>query len=182
MNVRTKLWTREEYDRLVAAGAFHAEARVQLIQGEIVETTPQSAAHATALRRLQKTLDAVFSEGYDVRAQLPLALGEQSEPEPDIAVVPGSLDDYRAHHPSTAALVVEIADTTLNFDRSRKQEVYARAQIPEYWIVNLADGMLEVYRDPRGSTYRTALRLTPGQAITPLAAPAAPLKIGDLLP
>lgn len=182
MNVRTKLWTREEYDRLVAAGAFQAEARVQLIQGEIVEMTPQSAAHATAVRRLQKILDTVFSQGYDVRAQLPLALGEQSEPEPDIAVVPGSLDDYRARHPSTAALVVEIADTTLNFDRSRKQGVYARAQIPEYWIVNLADGMLEVYRDPRAATYRIALRLTPGQAIAPLAAPAVPLKIGDLLP
>jgi Uma2 family endonuclease len=182
MSVRAKLWTRNEYDRLVAAGAFRPDARVQLIQGEIVEITPQTAAHATALRLLQKTLDAVFREGYDVRAQLPLALGEQSEPEPDIAVVPGSLGDYSAHHPSTAALVVEIADTTLHFDRSRKQEVYARAQIPEYWIVNLVDGVLEVYRDPQASTYRTALRLTPGEAITPLAVPAAPLKISDLLP
>jgi len=182
MSVRAKLWTRDEYDRLVAAGAFHPEARIQLIQGEIVEMTPQSAAHATTLRRLQRAMETVFREGHDVRAQLPLALGDQSEPEPDIAVVPGSLDDYRARHPSTAALVVEIADTTLDFDRSRKQEMYARAQIPEYWIVNLVDRVLEVYRDPQGSTYRTVLRLSVGGTIAPLAAPAASLKISDLLP
>jgi len=95
MSVRVKMWTREEYDRLVAAGAFQPETRAQLIQGEIVEMVPQSAAHAASIRRLQKVMDAVFREGYDVRAQLPLALGAHSEPEPDIAVVPGSLDDYR---------------------------------------------------------------------------------------
>ncbi|MDQ7844214.1 MAG: Uma2 family endonuclease [Armatimonadota bacterium] len=182
MSVRAKLWTREEYDRLIAVGALRPEARVQLIQGEIVEMTPQSAAHATALRRVQKVLDAVFSAGYDVRAQLPLALGELSEPEPDIAVVPGSLEDYRAHHPTTAALVVEVADTTLQFDRTRKQEIYAAARIPEYWIVDLVDAVLEVYRDPQGASYRTAMRLTPGQQITPLAAPQASVDIDALFP
>ncbi|MGQ0548838.1 MAG: Uma2 family endonuclease [Armatimonadota bacterium] len=121
MSVRTKQWTREEYDRLVAAGALHPEARVQLVQGEIVEMPPQSAGHATAVRRLQKALDGTFHEGHDVRAQLPLAAGTYSEPEPDIAVVPGSLDDYREQHPTTAVLVVEIADSTLGFDRRRKQ-------------------------------------------------------------
>jgi len=181
MSVRAKLWTREEYDRLVGAGAFHPEARVQLIQGEIVERTPQSAQHATALRRLQKALETVFREGYDVRAQLPLALEEQSEPEPDIAVVLGSLNDYRAHHPTTALLVVEIADTTLDFDRTRNRAIYAQAQIPEYWIINLVDRLLEVYRNPQGSAYLTALRLRLDEAITPLAAPAAHLRVGDLL-
>jgi Uma2 family endonuclease len=180
MSVRTKQWTREEYDRLVAAGAFHPEDRVQLIRGEIVEMIPQSAAHATSLRRLQKALDAIFREGYDVRAQLPLALGEHSEPEPDIAVVPGSLDVYRDHHPTTAALLVEVADSSLAFDRTQKLAMYAAAQIPEYWVVNLVDRVLEVYRDPQGAAYRTALRLGPDQAVTPLAAPAARLRVGDL--
>lgn len=73
-----------------------------------------------------------------------MALGEHSEPEPDIAIAPRSPEDYRAHHPSTAALVVEIADTTLDFDRSRKQEVYAQAKIREYWIVNLVDGVRRI--------------------------------------
>ena len=182
MSVRTKLWTREEYDRLVAAGAFHTEARVQLIQGEIVEMAPQSAAHATVLRRLQKVLDTVFRSGFDVRPQLPLALGPVSEPEPDIAVVPGSLDDYRKHHPTTALLVAEIADSTLDFDRTRKQEIYARAQIPEYWIINLVAGLLEVYREPQGAAYRTALRLGPDEIVAPLAAPATQLRVRDLLP
>lgn len=182
MSVRTKLWTREEYDRLVSAGAFRPEARVQLIQGEIVEMAPQSAQHATALRRLQKAMDTIFREGHDVRAQLPLVLGMQSEPEPDIAVVPGSLDEYRAHHPATAVLVVEVADTTLDFDRSRKQQMYAQAGIPEYWIVNLVNGVLEVYRDPQGSAYRTTLRLAAGETVAPLAKPAVQMKVGDLFP
>lgn len=182
MSVRTKLWTREEFDRLVAAGAFHPESRVQLIQGEIVEMPSQSPAHATAVRRLQKAMEAAFRGGHDVRAQLPLALGTHSEPEPDIAVVPGTLEDYRHRHPATAVLVVEVADTTLDFDRTRKQATYAQASIPEYWIVNLPEGLLEVCRDPQGSSYRTVLRLGPGEAIAPLAAPATPLKISDLLP
>ena len=149
VGVRTKLWTREEYDRLVAAGAFHPMARLQLVQGEIVEMAPQSAGHATAIRRLQKTLETVFVDGYDVRPQLPLALSDESEPEPDLAVVEGSLEDFRHQHPARAILIVEIADSTLNFDRGRKRAIYAAAGVPEYWILNLIDGVLEVYREPR---------------------------------
>lgn len=182
MSVRTKQWTREEYDRLVAAGAFPPEARVQLIQGEIVEMTPQSAEHATSLLRLQRVLDAVFRRSHHVRPQLPLAVGTHSEPEPDVAVVPGSLDDYRNHHPTMAALVVEVADTTLGFDRTRKQAIYAEAQIPEYWILNLVEGLLEVYREPKGSAYQTTLRLGRGEVVAPQAAPGAPFRVGDLFP
>lgn len=182
MSVRVKQWTREEYDRLVAAGAFRPEARVQLVQGEIVEMTPQSAAHATAVRRLQKALDSLFLGRYDVRAQLPLILSELSEPEPDIAVVVGALDDYRDRHPTTAVLLVEVADSTLDFDQTRKLEMYAVARIPEYWIVNLVAGVLEVYREPQGSRFRTALRLGPDEAVTPASAPTGRLIVRDLLP
>jgi Uma2 family endonuclease len=182
MSIRAKQWSREEYDRLVAAGAFRPGTRVQLVQGEIVEMTPQSAAHATALRRLQKALDSVFRETHDVRAQLPLALGELSEPEPDIAVVAGTPDDYRDRHPTTAVLLVEVADSTLDFDRTRKLATYAAARIPEYWIVNLVAGVLEVYREPQGPRYRTAQRLGPDEAVTPESAPAGHLIVRDLLP
>lgn len=181
MSVRAKQWTREEYDRLVAAGAFHPEARVQLIQGEIVEMTPQSARHATAVRRMQKALGPIFSGGYEIRPQLPLALSQLSEPEPDIAVVAGSLEDYRDRHPTSAVLLVEVADSTLDFDQTRKLEMYATARIPEYWIVNLLDSVLEVYREPLGRAYRALLRPGPDEDIAPLAAPAAGLKIRDLL-
>jgi Uma2 family endonuclease len=182
MGVWTKTWTREEYELLVHSGVFTPEARVQLVLGEIVEMTPQTPAHATAVRRLQKVMESVFRSGFDVRAQLPLALGERSEPEPDIAVVPGSPEDYRTHHPSAAVLVIEVSDTTLEFDRTRKLSMYAQNGIPEYWILNLAEGTLEVYRDPQGMAYRTALRLGPHEAVSPLAAPLAQVAVGDLLP
>ncbi|MDR7427524.1 MAG: Uma2 family endonuclease [Armatimonadota bacterium] len=181
MGVRTKLWTREEYERLVAAGAFPPEARVQLLQGEIVEMTPQSAAHAAAVELVQGALQALGAE-YRVRVQLPLALTPDSEPEPDLAVVAGPPRTRAEHHPATAVLVVEVADTTLEFDRTRKYAIYARARIPEYWIVNLVDHVLEVYRDPQESTYRTTLRLAPGQSIAPLAVPTSQIPVSDLLP
>jgi len=181
MSVRTKVWTRDEYDRLAAAGAFHPEAHVQLIQGEIVEITPQSAAHAAAVELVQGALQALGS-AYRVRVQLPLALGADSEPEPDLAVVTGSPRTRADHHPATAILVVEVADTTLDFDRTRKQAIYAQAEIPEYWILNLVNRLLEVYREPQESAYRATLRLTPGESIAPLAAPAVQIKVSELLP
>jgi Uma2 family endonuclease len=182
MGVRTKLWTREEYDRLVAAGAFHPMARLQLVQGEIVEMAPQSAGHATSVRRLQKALERVFGDGYEIRPQLPLALSDDSEPEPDIAVVEGSLEDFRQQHPTRAVLVAEIADSTLRFDKGRKRTMYAAAGVPDYWVLNLADGVLEVYREPRGSAYDTAQRLGPDDRVAPLAAPGRQLLVADLLP
>jgi Uma2 family endonuclease len=182
MNVRTKLWTREEYDRLVAIGGFHPEARVQLVEGGIVEMTPQSAAHATGVLRAQKALEATFSRGYVVRAQLPLALGTLSEPEPDVAVVYGTIDDYRDQHPTTALLVVEIADSTLLFERQDKQRIYAAASVAEYWIVNLLDRCLEAYREPGGSAYGVTQRLEADETIGPLAAPGTRIRISDLLP
>ena len=182
MGIRTKLWTREEYDRLVAAGAFHPMARLQLVQGEIVEMAPQSAEHATAIGRLQKALEQVFGERHVVRPQLPLALSDESEPEPDLAVVEGSLEDFRHQHPARAILIVEIADSTLDFDRGRKRAMYAAAGVPEYWILNLVDGVLEVYREPRESTYGAARRLGPDDRLSPFAAPGRQLRVADLLP
>ena len=182
MGVWVKQWTREEYDRLAAAGAFHPMARLQLIQGEIVEMAPQSAGHATAVQRLHKALEAGFGAGYTVRLQLPLALTDESEPEPDIAVVEGSLEDFRLRHPTRAVLVVEVADSTLSFDRERKQAMYAAAGVPEYWILNLVEGVLEVYRGPRASTYDVVHRLGPDDHVSPLAAPGRQLRVAGLLP
>jgi Uma2 family endonuclease len=182
MSVQLRRWTREEYDRLVELGMFREDEHVQLIEGEIVEMTPQNAPHATAVRLVQEALRTVFDPGFDVRAQLPLALGEESEPEPDIAVVPGSPRDYRDRHPSTAELVVEVADATWRFDRERKGRAYARAGIPEYWIVSLENRTLEVYRDPAGDRYRTEHILQPEEEVSPLARPDASIRVADLLP
>ena len=152
MAVRLRRWTREEYDRLVAVGVLGEDERVQLVEGEIVEMSPQGAWHATAVRLVEEALRRAFGEGFDVRVQLPLALGPDSEPEPDVAVVRGGPRDYRDRHPTgqDTVLVVEVAESTWRFDRERKAKVYAGAGIEEYWILNLEGRVLEVYRGPEG--------------------------------
>ena len=187
--VELRRWTRVEYERMIDAGVFEADERAELIGGEIVVMTPQKSLHATGVRLAQDTLSAAFGVGHDVRAQLPLALDPDSEPEPDVAVVSGSPRDYRYAHPTTALLVVEVSDTTLGLDRERKSGLYARAGIAEYWIVNLVDGILEVHRDPDsapeaqcGWAYRTVQPLRAVDTVSPLAAPAARIRVGDLLP
>ncbi len=181
MSVRAKVWTRAEYDRLIAAGAFAPDTRVQLVQGEIVEMTPQSRAHAVAVMAVEEALRDVFQVGYTIQVQMPLALGPTAEPEPGIAVIPGHFREYR-DHPTTAVLVVEVADTSLEFDRSRKAAMYAEAGILEYWILSLVDRRLEVYRDARGPAYETRLMLGPEETVSPLAAADASVRIGSLLP
>ena len=187
--VHVRRWTRAEYERMIEAGVFHPEERAELIGGEIVTMTPQGSAHATAVSLTQDALRAAFGLGHNVRAQLPLALDPDSEPEPDVAVVPGSPRDYRQAHPTTALLVVEVSDTTLSVDRARKGSLYARSGIAEYWIVNLVDAVLEVYREPGparethyGWAYQAVQRLRASGSVTPLAAPAARVAVSDLLP
>ncbi|MFQ5760380.1 MAG: Uma2 family endonuclease [Acidiferrobacterales bacterium] len=175
-------WAREEYDRMIAAGVFHPEARLELIDGEIVNMTPQGSLHATAVRLAEDLLRVAFSTGFDIRVQMPLALDDSSEPEPDLAVVTGSPREYRDAHPSGAVLIVEVADATLSFDRQQKKTLYARTGIQEYWIVNLTDEQLEVYRDPRGTDYTRKTTLRSGQSVAPLAAPESSISVIELLP
>ncbi|MCY4509331.1 MAG: Uma2 family endonuclease, partial [Acidobacteria bacterium] len=117
-----------------------------------------------------------------VRTQMPLAASGDSEPEPDLAVVPGDALDYLDAHPSGALLVVEVSDDSLHRDRTVKQRLYARCGIPEYWIVALPDARLEVYRRPAGDGYRDAVFLRAGETIAPLAAPTEAIPVADLLP
>lgn len=179
--VRRMRWTREAYDRLIEAGAFHPESRAQLIDGEIIEMSPQGSKHATAVYLVDQVLSATFKSAM-VRVQLPLALGDASEPEPDIAVVEGAPRDFTDQHPASALLVVEVSDATLRFDRTRKLAVYARAAIPEYWILDVKSATLEVYREPAGSTYRTKATLAAGETVSPHARPDAAIPVADLLP
>jgi Uma2 family endonuclease len=175
-------WTREEYERMVEAGSFQPGDRFELVEGVVYDMAPQNSRHATAVRLLQKALDATFGEGFDVRCQLPLALGADSEPEPDFAVVAGDIRDYRDSHPTTAVLVVEIADSSAFHDRVRKGRLYARSGIPEYWLLNLPDGILEVYREPAEEAYRSRAILRPPETVSPLACSQGAITVGDLLP
>lgn len=184
----TRRWRRVEYERLVDLGIFAGE-RLELLDGLLVVREPQGSSHAATVEQIGRVLAAAFGEGWHARHHAPLALGEHSEPEPDVAVVAGMPRDYVAAHPSTAALVVEVADSSLRLDRRFKASVYARAGLAEYWIVNLVARTLEVYRDPRPVAdaandwiYRSAVVLSLPADVTPLGAPRARIPLADLLP
>ncbi|MEK7445826.1 MAG: Uma2 family endonuclease [candidate division NC10 bacterium] len=181
-------WTRAEYDRLVDLGVLHGEP-VELIGGQLVVAEPQGSYHATAIGAVDDALRAALPPGWVVRAQMPVALDDESEPEPDLAVVPGERPDYRADHPARPALVVEVAESSLAFDREDKGSLYARGGVRDYWIVNLVERVLEVYRDPGpdptapyGWRYRAVERLGPAAVVSPLALPSVRLAVSDLLP
>lgn len=170
------------YDRAVEAGVFGPDDRMELIEGELVMMAPHGSRHATAIRLVNRVLTRVFGEDCIVQCQLPLAIADDSEPEPDVAVVEGEITDYRDAHPSAALLVVEVADDSLRRDRTVKRCLYARCGIPEYWIVSLPDASLEIHLHPAGDDYRDVTVLRSGQKVTPLAAPAATIAVSDLLP
>lgn len=167
---------------MVEVGILGPGDRVELIDGEILTMAPQKSPHATAMQLAQEALRVAFGTGFHVRPQLPLALDELNEPEPDLAVVAGSLRDYRHAHPSIADLVVEVAETSLAFDRGVKKALYARFAIPEYWIVDLPDRAVEVYRSPLAEDYQDQRSLSEEDSIAPLARPEAVIAVADLLP
>ncbi len=175
-------WTRAEYDRMVETGVFEPEARLELLDGEIIEMSPQKSPHATAVNLIAEALRGGFGTGPSIRGQMPLTLDDASEPEPDVAVVKGNIRDYADHHPSSAVLVVEVVDTTLVYDRLNKAAAYARNAIPEYWILNLRDRRLEVYRRPSHGVYAERTLLSTGETTSPLAAPGLWVEIAALLP
>lgn len=180
--IQTHRWTRREYDRMGEAGILAPDARTELIDGEVIEVSPQSSYHAATVSLAQEALRHAFGDGYTVRVQLPLALGATSEPEPDLAVVPGTPRDYVEAHPAEADLVVEVADTSLDFDRNRKAVLYAQAGFADYWIINLRDRRVEVYREPHGTLYGTKRTLKSGEMLAPLVRPEATVAVADILP
>jgi Uma2 family endonuclease len=187
---RTRRWSRVEYERLIEEGVFQAGERLELLAGQLVVREPQGTPHATGIRLLTRALREVFGQDrWIVDTQLPVALDEESEPEPDVTVTAGDPRDFLPSHPARPALVVEVAEASLALDRAEKGSLYARARLPEYWIVNLVDRVLEVYREsgpdagaPYGWAYRVLLTLGPDEHVTPLAAPADRILVADLLP
>lgn len=181
-------WTRREYDRLVDAGML-AHEPLELLGGQLVIAEPQGSYHASALGLIGDALRGAFGPGWLVRVQMPIALDDESEPEPDLAVVAGTWPAYRASHPARPALVVEVAESSLAFDREEKGSLYARAGIADYWIVDLVGRVIEVHRDPEpfpgsrhGWRYRTVTPRAAPAFIAPLAQPAARMAVGELLP
>ena len=187
--VQTRRWTRAEYDRLIEIGVFQPGDRVELLGGELIVAEPQSEPHYTAIGLIEQALRAALGAGWVVRAQGPIALDDESEPEPDIAVVRGTWRDYSREHPARPVLVIEVAATSFYLDRKHKGSLYARAGLIDYWILDLAHRRLEVYRDPTpdatapfGWHYASVEQVAPDATVAPLAAPAARLRVSDLLP
>ena len=185
----TRHFTRAEYDRLIDLGFLDEDEPIELLGGELVVKEPQATRHATSVSLVQQALQRAFGSGWLVRAQLPIALDDDSEPEPDACVVPGVARHYRHDHPKRPVLVVEVADESLARDRGRKASVYARAGVADYWIVNLRGRVLEVYRRPIRSArasfgwrYGHVERFGPKAIVSPLAAPGARIPVADLLP
>lgn len=182
-------WTVDEFQRAYDLGVFGFDAKLELIEGEIVEKMSQKEPHAWSIQAVTEALRLVFPQGHSVRVQLPLVFTPHNKPEPDLAVVVGSFNDYKRHHPTTAVLVVEISDSTLLTDQTTKAAVYARAGIPDYWIVNIPGRMLEVYHDPAampgqplGHHYRSITRYGEDGIVSPLAAPESAVSVANLLP
>jgi Uma2 family endonuclease len=187
--IPTKRWARLEYERLIDLAVFQPGDRIELVGGQLVVREPHGSPHTVAVGLAEDALRMAFGAGWVVRVQMPVALDDESEPEPDVAVCAGSLRDYLAGHPTRPVLLVEVAETSLAFDREHKGNLYARARIPDYWIVNLVDRVLEVYREPTPSAdaaygwrFSTLLRLTAADAVSPRAAPQARIPVADLLP
>lgn len=172
--------TREEYERLVEEGFFAPDARIELIHGRLVEMAPQTTFHSVGVNLAQVVLGRVFGEGFAVRVQLPLAIDPDSEPEPDVAVVPGHPRDYTYSHPTSAVLVVEVAESSMKIDRE-KAEIYAQAGVPEYWILDLRGRQLEVHRNPENGAYASKTVLREPDFVSPLSRDER-IAIADLLP
>jgi Uma2 family endonuclease len=179
-------WTREQYLKLDALG-FFGEKRVELIRGEIIEMPRPSWSHVVGTTKAAAVLRQVFAGTGWVNEQNPLPTPD-SDPLPDVAVYPGRIEDY-SDYPTVSLLVVEVAESSLTYDITTKAELYAEAGHADYWVIDLENRRLLVFRDPEplpaglGATaYRTRDTFGPADTVAPLAAPASPVRVADLLP
>jgi Uma2 family endonuclease len=182
-------WTRKEYEYLVATGVLQDGESFELIGGLMIVAEPRGTPHAAVVRRIAAALRAIFGRGGVVRVQDPLALDDESEPQPDVAVVPGPWNDDPAARPVRPTLLVEVAEASLAFDRSYKGSLYARAGITDYWIVDVRRRLLEIHREPVaapaapfGWKYGRARIVNDGATVSPLAAPRAVVPVAQLFP
>lgn len=158
-------FTVEEFERMGGAGIFPPDARLELIEGEIFEMSPIGSLHAACVKFLSGQLNRLFGGTLIVSVQDPIRLNEFSEPQPDLALLRWRDDFYRGAHPTPAdvLLVVEVADTTVETDRKLKVPLYARASVPEVWLVNIPEERVEVYADPAGDSYRVVVQTVRGE-------------------
>ncbi len=177
-----KRWTRTEYRRLIEMGIL-GDGKVELVNGEIWEKIRHGRRHIAVVTRIFKVLGLIF--GFDrLQSQSSLPVSEYGDPEPDLALLTRDVDQYLDEEPTPAdmVLVVEASDSALRADLTAKARQYGSAGIPEYWVVDIPNRLLHVFREPVADGYATETILTPEDEVHPLAAPDAAVRVADLLP
>jgi Uma2 family endonuclease len=181
--VQQRRFTREEYFRMAEAGVLGPEDRTELINGYLVEMAAQNAPHRATVGKVDSQFQQILEErDYWIQTQATLPLDCRNVPEPDIAILSGAPDDLLDGEPDEIPLIVEVADTTLTYDRTDKLVCYASNDIPEYWIANLQSHTLECYHDPADDEYRERRTLERGEAVAPRFDDTLELAVADLLP
>ena len=182
-----KRWTRQEWYRLAELGFFPEGCHTELIEGEILVMSPQGASHSRTTMLANDILTEFFRGTHFVRVQCPLTIDDSTEPEPDFAVVPREIAlRVQDTHPASADLVLEVADSSLSYDRNEKASLYARAGVPEYGILNLRKRSLELHRQPVqdselrfGWGYASRVVLGPEEDFEPLLGSGRKIRVGD---
>jgi Uma2 family endonuclease len=176
-------WTVPVFHRAREAGQLEGQ-RTFLLRGVLMEQGPMNPPHAMCIEYVTAILNKVFADGWRIRCQLPLVLNLDTDPFPDFAVIQGSLRDAKVKHPTTASLVIEVSDTTFDIDTGEKAELYAAAGIVDYWVLDVSDRRLIVYREPASGkeAYRSVMTLKETDSVSPLAIPGAVISVKDLLP
>jgi Uma2 family endonuclease len=166
-------FSAEEYHRLAETGILSPDARVELIEGAIHDMSPIGPLHGAVTKRLNRFFNSRAKGRWTVSIQDSIRLDIYSEPEPDVVLLKPAPDDYASHHPAPddVFLLIEVADSTLDFDRGKKLQIYARAGISEFWIVNLQDSTIEIYREPHFTVYEKKTVLRTGDKACPTAFP-----------
>ena len=183
LQVQRRLFTTEEYHAMIANGVLKEDDRLELIQGEIVEMSPIGPKHLAHVNRLTRLFSRRVGDRALISVQNPIFLGKQSEPQPDLALLRPRADEYEnaLPKPKDVLLGIEVADTTVDYDRDVKIALYGRAGIPEAWLVCLDDRWVEIYTEPTAAGYRMMRKALPGERIAPQALPQAALKVSEIL-
>ena len=174
-------WSVKEYHQMARSGLLDETDRVELIEGELIDTAPIGSKHAFRVDRFSRALQLAAGKAFLVRVQNPILLDEHSEPQPDIAVVKDR--NYAEAHPGAddVLLIVEVSDTTLDYDRDVKLLLYARHGIPEVWLLDVNAAELTVYREPAEGQYRLIRKPTAAESVSPMLVPGVALALKDVL-
>jgi len=179
-----RLWTVEEYHQMAEAGIFHPEERVELIAGQIIRMSAKGTAHSSTVGRIYKLLENCLGQQAWIRTEQPVVLDDFSEPEPDVAVVRLDPLDYADHHPtpSEVYLIIEVADSSLKYDRETKAKAYAKSGIADYWVLDVIDRKLHVFREPTQEGYHSEVIFSEEASVSALQFPDVAIALQDILP